>query len=176
MKLNTKKTEGEKLAKASLKTMKPFYKNKQTISVEPTPTFKVNGFCDDCNKKFTKFPHRCQPTEKPDYSWISAKGLIEDDERVEATEKPMKITSTDTKQKIELTLRSFAERLEKCNLEGVPMGAKRYYKFVDQLYSLYQEGWEEEHCNCVEHYVGEKGKGYWIHARAELLSTLKKVT
>jgi len=92
------------------------------------------------------------------------------------TEKPMKITSTDTKQKIELTLRSFAERLEKCNLEGVPMGAKRYYKFVDQLYSLYQEGWEEEHCNCVEHYVGEKGKGYWIHARAELLSTLKKVT
>jgi hypothetical protein len=52
--------------------------------------------------------------------------------------KPM--TQLDTKQKIELTLRSFAERLEKCNLEGVPMGAKRYYKFVDQLYSLYQEG------------------------------------
>jgi hypothetical protein len=23
----------------------------------------------------------------------------------------------------------------------------------------------EEHCNCVEHYVGEKGKGYWIKAR-----------
>ena len=33
------------------------------------------------------------------------------------------------------------------------------------IQEAYEEGERECHCNCKEHYVGEKGKGYWVRGR-----------
>ena len=48
------------------------------------------------------------------------------------------------REEIEKTLNSFGERVEKCTLEGIPMGAERYCKFVEHIEALFNSNLQEE--------------------------------